>query len=303
MELSPYIATDAVFAPDKYDKYAEMTTLLQNWQAQYPDFVTMERIGRSYEGRDIWGITLTNGKTGDAADKRAYYIDIDANIHAGKIIDSSVVLYTINWLLTHHGSDAKAMYLLDETAFYIVPRISVDGAELSITTPTTLRSSVRPDPFAEERDGLKRHDLNSDGFITSMRVKDPTGPWKKSAGDDRLMVKRPPDEIAGAFYRVYSEGELTADPKGGHAAVSGHGALIEGEQVSGSAPLQCVMQRAAPAYVFGVSAADWIAPMISPGTAALGRAVIAYNWSRGSFGTRSAVSRPLVSCSVSVSCV
>ena len=81
MELSPYIATDATFAPDKYYKYAEMTTLLQDWQRQYPDFVTMESIGRSYEGRDIWGITLTNGKTGTAADKPAYYID--ANIHAG----------------------------------------------------------------------------------------------------------------------------------------------------------------------------------------------------------------------------
>lgn len=212
MELSPFIATEAAFAPDKYYKYAELTTLLQDWQTHYPDFVTMESIGRSYAGRDIWGITLTNAKTGAADDKPAYYID--ANIHAGEIIGSSVVLYTINWLLTHYGTDAKATYLLDETAFYLVPRISVDGAELYMTTPTTLRSSVRPDPNADERDGLNRRDLNGDGFITTMRVKDPTGPWKQSALDDRLMVKRAPDEVTGDFYRVYPEGELTEDPKG-----------------------------------------------------------------------------------------
>lgn len=216
-EISPYIATNATYAPDKYYKYAEMTTLLQDWQARYPDFVAMESIGRSYEGRDIWGVTLTNAKTGAAAEKPAYHID--ANIHAGEIIGSSVVLYTINWLLTNYGNDARATFLLDHTAFYLVPRISVDGAELYMTTPTTLRSSVRPDPNPDERDGLRRKDLNGDGFITMMRVPDPTGPWKKSAKDDRLMVKRAPDEVAGDFYRVYPEGELTDDPKGAGVTV------------------------------------------------------------------------------------
>ncbi len=211
-EISPFIATDATYAPDKYYKYAELTTLLQQWQEQFPTLMAMESIGRSYEGRDIWGVTLTNSATGQAADKPAYHID--ANIHAGEIIGSSVALYTINWLLTHYGSDARATMLLDATAFYIVPRISVDGAELYMTTPTTLRSSVRPDEYPDERDGLRRKDLDHDGFIRMMRVPDPTGPWKKSAKDDRLMLKRAPDDMDGDFYRLYPEGELTADPQG-----------------------------------------------------------------------------------------
>lgn len=221
MPLSPYIATNATYAPDKYYTYADLTTLLQQWQRDYPQFLTMESIGRSYEGRDIWGVTLTNRETGADADKPGYYID--ANIHAGEVIGSSVVLYTLHWLLTHYATDAKATYLLDHTAFYLVPRISVDGAELYLTTPTTLRSSVRPDPNPDERDGLRRKDLNGDGFVTTMRVPDPTGPWKKSAHDPRLMLKRAPDDLSlpgasaaqGEFYRVYPEGELTEDPKGG----------------------------------------------------------------------------------------
>ncbi len=213
MPLSPYIATDATYAPDKYYTYADLTTLLLAWQERYPQFLKVESIGRSYEGRDLWGVTLTNTATGADADKPAYYID--ANIHAGEVIGSCVVLYTIHWLLTNHGSDAKATYLLDHTAFYLVPRISVDGAELYLTTPTTLRSSVRPDANPDERDGLNRKDMDGDGFVTTMRVPDPTGPWKKSAHDDRLMLKRAPDDIAGEFYRVYPEGELTEPPDGG----------------------------------------------------------------------------------------
>jgi murein tripeptide amidase MpaA len=95
-----------------------------------------------------------------------------------------------------------------------VPRISVDGAELYLTSPITLRASVRPYPEEDERAGLKRKDLNGDGFLTLMRVPDANGTWKKSTHDDRLIIKRAPDEIAGEFYHVYPEGELTEPPDG-----------------------------------------------------------------------------------------
>jgi hypothetical protein len=41
-----------------------------------------------------------------------------------------------------------------------------------------------------------------------MRVRDPKGEWRVSSQDDRLMVKRRPDELTGEFYRVYTEGIL-----------------------------------------------------------------------------------------------
>lgn len=217
MAISKYIADDAAYAPDRYYKYAELTQLLLDWQERYPAFLSIESIGKSYEGRDIWGVTLTNAKTGPADEKPAYHID--ANIHAGEVIGSGVVLYTIHWLLTNYGSNDRATYLLDHTTVYCVPRISVDGAELYLTTPVTLRSSVRPYPDEDERDGLKRKDMDGDGSITMMRVRDAAGTWKKSAQDDRLMVKRAPDEIVGEFYRVYPEGELTTPPDGAGVTV------------------------------------------------------------------------------------
>lgn len=217
MGISPYIAEDATYAPDKYYRYAELTQILQDWQAAYPQLMAMESIGKSYEGRDIWGVTLTNVQAGAPDTKPAYHID--ANIHAGEIIGSGVVLYTIHWLLTNYGTYERATFLLDNTTFYLVPRISVDGAELYMTTPLTLRSSVRLYPEEDERDGLTRTDINGDGWITLMRVRDPAGTWKKSAHDDRLMLKRAPDEVEGEFYRVYPEGELTTPPDGAGVTV------------------------------------------------------------------------------------
>ena len=92
-----YIATAAMYAPNRYYRYTELTHLLHNWQERYPALVAVESIGKSWEGRDIWGVTLTNSQRDAHDTKPADHID--ANIHASEVIDSGVVLYTIYWLL------------------------------------------------------------------------------------------------------------------------------------------------------------------------------------------------------------
>jgi murein tripeptide amidase MpaA len=196
-----HIAGEAVYVPDRYYRYAELTALLQQWQASYPALMDLESIGRSYEDRDIWGVTLTNRETGPAPEKPGYHMD--ANIHAGEPTGSAVILYTIDWLLRNHGVDPRATRVLDTMALYLVPRICVDGVDLWMTTPTDLRSSVRPYGELDGRDGLRPADLDGDGAITFMRVPDPAGAWKRSALDDRLLAPRAPDETEGTFYHLY----------------------------------------------------------------------------------------------------
>jgi murein tripeptide amidase MpaA len=173
MLYETHVAGAAVYAPDKYYRHAELTALLCRWQSSFPALMALESIGRSYEGRVIWGVTLTNQATGPAAEKPGYHMD--ANIHSGEPTGSAVVLYTIDWLLRNHGTDARATFVLDQLALYLVPRICVDGVELWMTTATDLRSSVRPYGEPDERDGLRRTDLDGDGAIRTMRIPDPAG--------------------------------------------------------------------------------------------------------------------------------
>jgi murein tripeptide amidase MpaA len=111
-------------------------------------------------------------------------------------------------LLHGYGNDPEITALLDTRTFYIAPRVQPDGAELYLTTPLTLRSSVRAWPKDEEDEGLTPADINEDGLILQMRVKDSKGEWRVSEHDARLMVKRRPDELSGDFYRLYTEGFL-----------------------------------------------------------------------------------------------
>jgi murein tripeptide amidase MpaA len=207
-----HIAGEAIYAPDRYYRYAELTALLQQWQASYPALMDLESIGRSYEDRDIWGVTLTNRETGPAAEKPGYHMD--ANIHAGEPTGSAVILYAIDWLLQNHGVDPRATRVLDTMALYLVPRICVDGVDLWMTTPTDLRSSVRPYGELDDRNGLRPADLDGDGAITFMRVPDPAGAWKRSPLDDRLLVPRAPDETEGTFYHLYPEAEVVGAADG-----------------------------------------------------------------------------------------
>ncbi|MEM1367151.1 MAG: M14 family metallopeptidase [Cyanobacteria bacterium P01_H01_bin.15] len=187
-----------------YFTYAEIVAFLERYQAQYPNLIALETIGKSYEGRDIWLATLTNQNTGDAIAKPGYWLD--ANTHAGEVTGSAVVLYILHYLLTTYGEDAQSVRLLDGYTVYILPRITVDGSEKYLTTPYLLRSSPRPYPHPEPKDGLYQEDINGDGLILDMRVKDPCGAWKKCEEDPRAMVRREPEEFGGEYYTVFSEG-------------------------------------------------------------------------------------------------
>ena len=204
--ISPWVADSAEYRPDRYYTYAHLTELLQNWQTQYPQLISIESIGKTYEGRDIWAATITNVATGHHAIKPATFLD--ANIHAGEVTGQATVLWFINHLLTDYGTDESVTDLLDRVTLYAIPGIMLDGIELYLTTPDRLRSSVRFYPETDLQDGLQRQDLDGDGRILQMRVRDDAGAWEAHPDDDRIMIPRGPDERGGIYYSVYEEGTI-----------------------------------------------------------------------------------------------
>ena len=45
---------------DRYYTYAEMTERLQALASQFPELATLSSIARSFEGRDVWLMEITN---------------------------------------------------------------------------------------------------------------------------------------------------------------------------------------------------------------------------------------------------
>jgi murein tripeptide amidase MpaA len=192
---------------DHFVRYAELTELLQEWAGEQPGLLHVESIGRSYEDRDIWLATVTNTATGPAAEKPAFLIE--ANIHALEVTGCAAALHLIHKLLAEHGADEHVTRALDTRAFYVIPRLNPDGAELALADrPRFVRSSVRPYPLADPQDGLHEEDVDGDGRVLLMRLRDPNGAWKPHPEEPRLMVRRDPVEEGGDYYRVVWEGEI-----------------------------------------------------------------------------------------------
>jgi murein tripeptide amidase MpaA len=189
---------------NRYYRYQDLTALLEAYVAENPTLIQLESIGKSHEGRDIWLVTVTNQETGPASDKPAFWCD--GNIHASEVSASTAVLRLLQTLVEGHTNATTP--ILDSRAFYLVPRLNPDGAEWALETPPRIiRSSTRPYPYDEEDPyGLERQDLDGDGRILNMRIKDPNGPWKVSEAEPRLMVRRDAGESGGTYYRTMPEG-------------------------------------------------------------------------------------------------
>jgi murein tripeptide amidase MpaA len=195
-------------AYDHFYAYDELTDTLRTWAEEAPTLCTIESIGTSYEGRDIWLVTLTNRQTGDPIDKPALLVE--ANIHSMEWTGSTAALHLIHKLLTGHGEDELVTRALDTRVFYVIPRLNPDGAEHGLEERRFIRSSVRPYPREEQGDGLRVEDLDGDGRVLDMRVEDPNGPWRSHPDEPKLLVRREPVDGPddGPFYRLLPEGRI-----------------------------------------------------------------------------------------------
>jgi murein tripeptide amidase MpaA len=199
----------ATVAYDRWYRYDELTELLGSWAEEAPELLRLESIGKSYEGRDIWLATVTNFETGPDREKPAFLVE--ANIHAIEVTGCTAALHLLHRLLTEYGSEPRVTQALDTRTFYVLPRLNPDGAELALADrPRFVRSSVRPYPLADPQDGLHEEDVDGDGRILMMRLRDDNGAWKKHPEEPRLLIRRDPDEAPGdgEFYRLLWEGTI-----------------------------------------------------------------------------------------------
>lgn len=193
---------------DHYFLYQEILDIVDGFIEKHPDLISKEVLCKTAKGRDVIALTITNTKTGKPQDKPAYFID--ANIHAGEVTGSMVAMYFLDTVMTN-TEDSKIKDLLDHVTFYMIPRISPDGSDFYLTTPYYVRSLDAMYPYSEAKPGLYPEDIDGDGVIRKMRIKSPYGIWKKSPVDERLMIRREPDELFGEFYHVFTEGLIEGE--------------------------------------------------------------------------------------------
>jgi hypothetical protein len=186
---------------DRYHTADVMYEWLQRWAEQYPDILDLYEVGKSFEGRPILQVTITNKETGQAEDKPAAFFE--GGRHSGEITSSESVLWLIQHLLERYGKDEAITDLIDTRAIYLKPQNNRDGSNLYLHTAQANRSTVRP--HDGDRDGLidedPPEDLDGDGVIYQIRYR--PGPDEEDDAN-RILDDRDP---SGRLMRPAPDGE------------------------------------------------------------------------------------------------
>ena len=137
-----------------YHTYDEVNFFLKKWASAYPNLVDLYSVGKSYEGREIWQMTITNKMTGRDVDKPAMFIE--GNRHSGEVTAAESALWFAWHVLSNYGKDPALTAMVDNTALYVKIKNNPDGSELYLNTAQSNRSTTHP--YDDDGDGLLDED-------------------------------------------------------------------------------------------------------------------------------------------------
>ncbi len=167
---------------------------------------TMTSLTKTIGGRDVWVVQIANPGGMPVNDRPA--VLMVANLEGDHLVGSSHALETVRYVLANATTPAVKQ-MLDKQVVYIFPRLNPDGAELAFgSVKAGQKGNLRP--YDNDNDGRidedAPEDLNGDGVISVMRVKDPRGAYMIDPADPRAMKKADVAKGEVGGYTLYWEG-------------------------------------------------------------------------------------------------
>jgi hypothetical protein len=190
-----------------YLDYAELTEQLRAWAKAHPDFVKLSSIGKSSEGPRHPGrrdrAQSRRGSAGHLGRRQHARHELCGSSVALAIAEDVIRIHTnANSALPSHMHDA-----LRDALFYIVPRMSPDGAEAVLKHGRYVRSSPIDKRLHKGHAYWEAHDFDNNGHIGFMRQANDDGELVELADQPGVMAPRLPEDPP-PYYKLYPEGRI-----------------------------------------------------------------------------------------------
>jgi hypothetical protein len=114
---------------EAYHTYPEMVDEVDSVVAAHPAIVHKFSIGRSYLGRPLWAVKISDNV---AVDENEPEVLFDSNIHAREHITVEMDLYILHMLADGYGKKQTITRLVDTREIYLIFMLNPDGAMYDI---------------------------------------------------------------------------------------------------------------------------------------------------------------------------
>ncbi|MFD9001689.1 M14 family metallopeptidase [Streptomyces sp. NPDC059582] len=118
-------------ADSKYHNYAETAAEIDQRLAAYPGIMSRRVIGKSYQGRDIVAVKVSDNVATDESEPE---VILTFHQHAREHLTVEMALYLLRELGAGYGSDSRITDMVNNREIWIVPDLNPDGGEYDIAT-------------------------------------------------------------------------------------------------------------------------------------------------------------------------
>ncbi|MFD6231113.1 M14 family metallopeptidase [Streptomyces sp. NPDC060232] len=118
-------------ADSRYHNYAEATAEINQLVAQYPAIASKRVIGKSYQGRDLLAIKISDNVATDESEPEVLFT---AHQHAREHLTVEMALYLLKEFTSTYGTDPRVTNAVNGREIWIVPDLNPDGGEYDIAT-------------------------------------------------------------------------------------------------------------------------------------------------------------------------
>lgn len=217
------ILVPALQAQDTYRYHDDdaLSSAVREMESRHGNLVQVLEVASTPGGAAVRAVRLG---AGEGVENRPALLVV-AGAHGPHLIGTEVALHVAQSLASGYGSDSTITRLLDRTTMYLVLSANPDAAAAFFEQPQRERTR-NASPYDDDRDAEVDEDgpedLDGNGLITMMRVRDPAGEWLADPEDPELMRRADPVKGEIGSYRVYVEGvdndgdeAWNEDPPGG----------------------------------------------------------------------------------------
>ncbi len=157
--LSTQTALQTVAESYQYHTYQTLTTELQSLQENYSSLMSVTSIGKTYEGRDLWMVKLSDHADVEEDEPGVLFM---AAHHGNEWPGVEICLFFIRYMLGN-SSLPEVREILNTTQIYLIPMVNPDG----VTADTRKNCAPNHGPFG------KKSTVTSYGVNLNRNYEDP----------------------------------------------------------------------------------------------------------------------------------